>query len=498
MKLRYRKTIEIYFVLYLAALIFLLPSPEDDKKNSDENNSKVFQIPFSIQPEKTTLNCRLILDSSGVRIMSIDSMNTVIYFGDVENVDFEFTIEDPLLRQKLFLKNEEDTSNPYFRFVANKKSQSAVFFWSPPIFERANKTYNVTVTAVASLKDEKNVSEITQSFETNRIIKAQTKFTLNMIYMNADLVANGTGLQQNPNEAGNRFNGQNQIFTGFQPSGEIDIKSEQGFIRSFAYNKWTNIINIYGGTFGNDVIKYNLQSKPDYDDNGGTASILKVEQNRIIIGGITPSYGKLKVLFTAISKYDKKERSVDFVVVTEKFQTPVFDKTMYPEKTYTIDPKIPLMLGKDIKAMIKDAQSVRVQSEQGNIFQFTPDLSDTDKIFTLECYIDNNLLGQKYQIKVLNYPNPEIKDVQYIRNGEVNIITYSYGKYNSKDNVSDILVEGNAIVRELRGKTPESPDNITHVQIFRCTPRNQSQPFSFRIYAIDSRGKKSSPKNYEE
>ena len=107
-------------------------------------------------------------------------------------------------------------------------------------------------------------------------------------------------------------------------------------------------------------------------------------------------------------------------------------------------------------------------------------------------------MSRKYQIKILNYPVPVIKDIQYIRNGEVNIKTLSFGFYNRKENISVLEVEGNAIVRELRGTIPESPDNITFVQIFRCTPRYQNQPFSFKVYAVDSRGKKSAVRNYEE
>ncbi|MCL5991322.1 MAG: hypothetical protein M1419_04395 [Bacteroidetes bacterium] len=495
MKLKYRKSIEIYFVLYLAALIFLLPSPEDDNKKPDERNSKVFQIPFTIQPEKTTLNCRLLLDSSGIKIVSMDSVNTVIYFGEVENVDFEFTIEDPLLRQKLLLKDEEDTTNPYFRFVENKKSQSALFFWTPPIYERANKTYNVIVTASASLKDD-NKDGANDGNISNRTIKAQTKFSLNMIYVNADLAVNNNLLLQNGSDSLRRLNIQNQPFIGFQPTGEIDIKSEQSLIRAVAFHKWTNFINIYGGTFTKDINKYNVQAINERGDNGGTAAIVKEEPNRIILSGTAPSYGKMKVQFSSISRF--KRDTVDFLVVTLPINEPKFDRTMYPEKIYTIDPQIPLMYGQDIKTMIRDGNNIRVQSEQGNKFQFTPDISDAGKTFTLESYIDDNLYGQKYQIRILNYPGPLIKDIQYIRNGEVKIITHSFGFHNRKENISELEVEGNVIVRELRGTIPESPDNITFVQIFRCTPRNQSQPFAFKVYALDSRGKKSAQRSYEE
>jgi hypothetical protein len=498
MKLKYRKTIEIYFVLYLAALIFLLPGPDEIHNSKKDKNLKVFQVPFSIQPEKTILNCRLMLDSTGARIVSIDSVNSIIYFGDVEDVDFEFIIEDPVLRQRLSLRTPNDTTNQYFRFTENDETQSARFFWYPPLYERRNKTYNVIVTATARLKQDNPALASDNSGLSNRIIKAQTKFSLNMTYINPELVVYNSDFNRMNYDTIYRYFDRNRQYPAIPAIGDIEIRPAQTFIKVEAQKRWTNFINIYGGTFDKNMLKPVVKAVPEFNDNGGTAEILNIEPTKIVLSGIAPSYGKLKVQLSVNSKFDKKEYSVDFTVSPLKIQEPVYDKIMYPEKTYIIDPQIPLLFGQDTKAMLKEGKIVRALSQQGDRFQFTPDISDTGKILSFERYVDGNLYGQQYEIRVQSYPNPVIRDIQYVGNGEVNVITQSYGFYNKKDNLVNLELDGNAVARELRGQIPEPPDNITHVQIFRCTPKNEGQSFSFRVRAVDIRGIHSEQKSFKE
>ncbi len=495
MKLKYRKTIEIYFVLYLAALIFLLPGPGENHKSKKAQNFKVFQVPFSIQPEKTILNCRLMLDSNGSKIVSLDSVNSIIYFGDVEDVDFEFIIEDPVLRQRLSLRTPDDTTNQYFRFTENDETQSARFFWYPPLYERRNKTYNVIVMATARLREDNPAIAGENPGLSNRIIKAQTKFSLNMTYINTNLVYND-GLNKMNYDTIYRYFDRYRNDQSAYSLGNIEIRPDQAFLKVEAQKRWTNFINIFGGTFDKNLQKPVLKAIPEFSDNGGTAEILNIEPTRIVVSGIAPSYGKLKVMLTLNSKYDKKEFSVDFTVIPLKIQEPVFDRVMYPEKTYTINPLIPMLFGQDIKAVLKDGSTTRALSPQGDKFQFTPDISDTGKILSFERFVDGNLYGQQYEIRILSYPKPVIRDIQFVGDGEVNVITQSYGTYDGKDNLVNLELEGNAVARELRGKVPESTDNITHVQIFRCIPKYDGLSFAFKVKAVDARGKHSDQKSF--
>ena len=91
---RKRRLVEIYFILYLSALLFLLPDGKKDDVDSIGTGIQIYQPSFNLIPEKNTLICRVVLDSAGPRIMYLDSVNTIFYTGDVEDVNFEFTVED--------------------------------------------------------------------------------------------------------------------------------------------------------------------------------------------------------------------------------------------------------------------------------------------------------------------------------------------------------------------------------------------------------------------
>ncbi|MGA2298404.1 MAG: hypothetical protein ABSG15_12735, partial [FCB group bacterium] len=348
--------------------------------------------------------------------------------------------------------------------------------------ERANKTYIVTVLATGNLKTD-------NSDNSKRRLEAKTQFSLNMIYVNNTLTAQNDFLPLYPFDTSGRNRFQNKIFQTTY-TGDVDIKPEQTSIKSIAYQRWTNQINIYGGNFSRDITKKpELKYILEPEDNGGSASILNIDAFKILVTGITPSHGRMKVICTVVTKNNNKELSVDFTVSPSPIKPPDYERYMYPEKAYLISPNLPLLYGKETKAYIKDGNIVRYTSEQGDKFYFSPEESDIGKTLTLECYIDGVLNGQKHQIQVLNYGDPVIYDVQNISNKEVNIITQSFGFFNKTENFSDLEIDGNAVAYDLRGKIPDSPDKITHVQIFRCIPKNPDKPFVFKVRAKDRRGK---------
>jgi hypothetical protein len=51
---RKKRVIEIYFVLYLAALILLIPQSKKEEENGKHNaENRIFQLPFNLKAEKT-------------------------------------------------------------------------------------------------------------------------------------------------------------------------------------------------------------------------------------------------------------------------------------------------------------------------------------------------------------------------------------------------------------------------------------------------------------
>ncbi len=116
-----KRTVEIYFVLYLAALIFLLPDSKEKKSEINHTNHYVSQMPFRINAEKSNLSARMILDSTGSKVLSLDSINNIYYSGDVKDVKFEFIILDNTLKQSLHLSTGELNTVKYFRLIENKE-----------------------------------------------------------------------------------------------------------------------------------------------------------------------------------------------------------------------------------------------------------------------------------------------------------------------------------------------------------------------------------------
>ena len=419
---RKKRIIEIYFVLYLAALILLIPSKEEKSiNNNGDDKLKVFQLPFSLRAEKTSLNAIYRIDSAGIRIISIDSVNSIFYTGNVEKVDFEFIVEDKYLNQNLVLKSDEQDKSNYFSFYENSSNSSAKFLWKPTVTDRRNKTFIVTVIAKAISRDSLNFG---------KIVEDKLQFSLNLSINNEN--ENGLVLSQN-----------NQTIVSSQPAANPSSNSEviipQGnlillprdeIIKTIAYDNWENEITIFGLNPSRDIRKQpDLIISREPDNNiGGNAKIAGFTENSVLIRGEAPGYGTLRIKLKLIRHSDGQEVTKEFKVIPQLLEEPKIPTVMYPGITYQIDPKMPFITGKNIVAELRDSQGhTYSKSQNGNSFSFTPSVSDTGKTLYLERYISGNLLGQKYQIKVNYYQKPEIFRITETAANQIRIYTNSYG-----------------------------------------------------------------------
>ena len=495
MKIKNKKrTIEIYFILYLAALLFLLPDGSYESKKGKGSGIQIYQPEFVIIPEKTTLTCRVVLDSAGPKIISLDSVNTIFYTGDVEDVQFEFKVEDQYLQNTLTLSSAKNSITKYFRFDDQPEKHAAFFRWSPPLQENFSRTYIVKVNATAKLRDTENQS----NDQKGKLLKHTSQFNLLVIYLNAP---GGNPLfAQNYNkpfflDTSYQFTLPFQSIIQQMPSGDVMGLTQYPEVRQMANRRWTNSITFTNINLKNELLRFELLPKSKLD-NGGTAEIVEIRQNDIILQGITPSYGKMSVSLEVFRKKDNNSGRISFNVSPTPFEQPDFEKNMYPEITYKIDPKLP-DIGKDVKAIITDGNTVRAQSK-GETFRWSPQPFDVNKEFYLDRYIENQLL-ERTPIHILPYSIPMIIELKNISSNEVEVITKAFGIYNKSRNEVDYFnVEGNAKYRDLRGQITEQQEKFypVVVQYFRIFPSDPSKPFSFKIEAVDRIGNKSMPKIY--
>ena len=494
MKIRKHKTIEIYFVLYLAALILLIPDKKEIEEQNSNFTSRTYSPETSLNIEQNTLNCFIDSDSLGAKIEAFDSVNTFFWSDNIESISFDYFIEDATIGSQL-------KENPYkqisFRTIENIKENKAFFYWEPKLPLQQSKSYIVHIDASAITK--KELDDGSSIYQTNKL---KGKFGINIVYNEH---FQSTELAFNPNSYPQDDRGSIPQIQGIPNANLINLQNfnlylDKTDMRLIASQNWQNTI------FASNInLLQDLAAKPEIkvicepENNGGEAIISETSRDKIIVKGKAPNFGKTTVQIKVIRKTDKEEVKVSFRLMPQGIEHPAFAAEMYPEKTYTIDPKLPLSSA-EVKAYLQDGSKVLAASQHGEKFYFKPEYSLVDKTLTLERYIDNQLFGQKYDIKVLNYPNSEISDFIKNKNGELILTTKCYGKYKQQFNeIVSLEIEGNAKYRELRGNLRSFENPIpTFIQEFIISPANKLKPFEFKVFAIDKKGKKTNLRNFKE
>ncbi|MFN8358568.1 MAG: hypothetical protein U0264_01515 [Candidatus Kapaibacterium sp.] len=498
-----RRMIEIYFVLYIAALVMLLPSKKDERlpEVNAELLAAIFRQSFTLVPEKTVLNCRLLADSAGYTVLSIDSTNQILCTGNVKDVQYECVIIDQSLKQSLTLVSSQPSQNQLFT-ITNVAGKPAVEFkWSPPVHERMNRSFLVKVRANAAPNPVNGNDSLERLINAaGARLTAETQFSVNILFANE-------GAYPSPS-------GQITQLIGFQPDtsrsaqltpagspppitnrqlGDFYLQPQNTLVKSIAYQQWTNKIFMAGIASSEFAKAPNIKIERSQNDAGGTATITEIRGNEIILGGMSPSSGTMRVQLTALRAADGKEMNVSFSIQPQPLQSPVIEQKMYPGQTYTIIPNLPILTdGGDVKAVLREGNRERVVSPQGAPFSFTPDIADTQKILTFERFIGGKQVGQSLSVRVESFPPPEILEPMY-RNGLIYVQTRTYGVYNGKMNESRLeILEGNAGTPvDQRGDLQRDAKSMVVIQTFRIRPLDTNKPFVFKVRAIDTRGKSS-------
>jgi len=501
-----RRMIEIYFVLYIAALVMLLPSKKDDHQPqiNAELLAAIFRQSFTLSPEKTVLNCRLLADSSGYSILSLDSTNLIVCTGNVKDVQYECVIVDQSLQQSLRLVASQPSPTQLFT-LANVAGKLAVEFkWTPPPHERINRSFLVKVIASAAPNAVNGNDSLERLMNAaGARLTAETQFSVNIIFANGGAYPSSSTITQlngfQPDTSRPQLTmplGNPPTIIVRQPLGEFYLQPQNSLVKSIAYQQWTNKIFLAG------IASTELSKAPiiklerSQSEAGGSATITEIRGNEIVMGGTSPSSGTMRVQLTAIRAADGKEMNVNFTIQPQPIQPPVLELKMYPGQTYSITPNLPMLTdGGEVKAVLREGNRERVVSPQGAPFMFTPDIADTQKILTFERFIGGKLVGQSLSVRIESYPPPEVLEPTF-RGGLVYIQTRTYGTHNGKNNESRLeIIDGNAgSPVDQRGDMQRDAKTTAVIQTFRIRPLDANKPFNFKVRAIDARGKSSASK----
>lgn len=523
-KFNRKSRIEVYFILYLAALILLLPEDNEIETKPKELTTKIASY---LVPEKTVLNCKLKIENNKLVIADLDSINNISVFGDVYNIKYDFQLETKNNNGITRVINQDDLNSIY---AVKQNNNDIIFKWKPNLIKEIPSTILVKVTANVISKENNILKEalLNTQFAINIYLEnnSNTDIALddlldegvslgsgevNITQSDINLLNQQNGLNQitnNPssNQSNNQSNNQfNNAHNNFQNSnnesiGNFDISPENNIVRSLSRNRWTNFIYFYNLNPIRD-----LNNKPEVSisyDNGkddGTVKISETNEKGILLEGNTPNFNPMKVSFSVKRKSDKKEANLTFIVQPVPISKPQYSKIMYPEMNYVIKPNLPLITNEQIKVIIRDNDKIRYTSIDGSDFNFTPNNSDTNKIFYLERYMGNELIGEKYIFNVANYPMPEIIEITKIDDDLFQVKTKSYGIFSGDNNIVSKLLNDDFTFQELVGRYRfENSQNFKiHYQVFNLKSKVKSNNKRELILKVrDKRGYTSNSKKY--
>jgi hypothetical protein len=487
---RKKRIVEVYFILYLAALVLIIPGKDNGHKGHevDKPRQRFFQLPFSLKPEKNSLNAIVKLDSIGMTILSMDSVNTIFYTGHVKDIKFDVTIEDRNTRQVLTLDKRNEVETDFFRYSGDQTTQSLKFYWDPPLYDRKSKTYIVKVKAQAVSTDSESLGLIVEDI---------VQFSLNLNYItdfNTNLLIASDAIDTNTlSDNGNELV---ESRTALLSGTNLFLSPREEIIKSIAYSQWENEITI----FGLDP-KFDLRRQPEIKitrqpDNriGGSAKVTGFTESGIVIKGETPGFGVMTVSVSLIRHADGKEVIREFKVQPQLMEEPRFEQVLYPDMKYTFEPRLPVLSGQKVYSALKSSDGkIYASSETGGIFTYTPTMSDTGKVLYFERFVDNNLIGQKHTVRVSMFPQPEIVRIAEIDKNTFRIFTNSYGTFKGRENyISRIeIIQGSVKVREIIGAQKNEEGTFTYKQVFEITPTGKSTDVSFKVQAVSVNGQKS-------
>ena len=512
-QLRPRRQVEIYFVLYLAALLLLLPNKRE--KSQDAEPSLVYELlrsRFIIAPERSTLNCQLLAVGDSVRIIALDSVNVVSSSGDVGEVRYEFFIEDETQGQTLAISTNSPNVG-VFTMREDAQRRLAEFSWRPAVNEKRSRVLNVTVVATAKPVVPPNISRPDVRAQLERLLAeenrwdtARAEFAINISFVNAgralalsdidiDSLINAVRAETFAATTATAPAFAPPVFVTSRsfvppPPGEFSLYAVNERVECLPFQQWENSIRVYGMNLrqeGRGDPRAEIL-RTDRNDGTGTVSIAEVRNDLVRLTGVAPASGLMTIRLAVTRSGDGKQSTIDFPVRVNPLAAPEFPRKMYAGVSYEFDPKLPFITGQELRATLSLGGKERSVGLQGAKFTFVPDENDIGKTFVFERFIGGRRVGEAYYVKVEEFSSPEILEV-FSQGADEFVRTRCYGVAGNADNRVTLEAKGNLKVSERFGDRRTEPPATT--QLFKISKAEPDKPFSGSIRAIDAKGRAS-------
>ena len=469
-----RKSVEIYFVLYLVALVLLMPDRDMGLGNAGADAG---QKRIELYPEKIRLECKIERDSGGpINVLSNDTINTIRYSPALSAMRVRATIEDIETGQILSIDDSSSNGAQFASLTAVPERGIITFAWRPPVTTMTSKTFRVTL----------QVSGIPQGDQTRSTpALGSTQFVLTTVVNDQlppqiVLLGGGTDTLIMRDTSARQF--------GEQLSAEFWIEPSRPTIMAAAGREWVTRVSVGGADPSRDLI----QLPSIRVVSGQMVDVIRYfEQRTLIIKGKAPLNGTSVVEVTA-TRTDGKQARATFSVQTVVTATPKIPDAVYAGVEFQIDPLLPSV--EAAKAVLRDGDREVAYASNG-MLRYKPSNVDTGKVLLFERYIDNQV-DYSEKILVRSFPPPVVREIR--RGSDVNVknvVVQFFAAERGSNRPTLKIIDGNAVnLRRLSGflrPADNQRPTVSWIEVFEVSRKDQERPFTFRVQAFDERGRAS-------
>ncbi len=487
--IRRKASIEIYFVLYLSAIILLLgtsPTKKSDRTAELEATIMGLLAPnFEVKANRAALlyyfvPASVTVDTSGVD-MRRDSINVIFAVGQVSDVEFNIvSIVDSATGREVPLDRAT---------LVKDGDRRSIFQWTP-LGEKESAVYSVTVEGRARPIPPANIAredlrqQINEFIDRQGYVSDSVTFTVNLFALNGPVTnealqrtaaafdsANPTAITSTSNP------GFTSSPTSLASSGSLSISADENSVAVPPRSGWRNKILI-GGADPSELILEPVVG--DVREVGRGASWIEV-------GGSAPASGEERVTVRVRRRSGGAALQASFDVHAMALPQPDVPSELYRDQTYDIDFN---------PGNIPDARiSVEVVGRNGNIlvpravtsgrFRYR---AQTPGSIVFRQYINDKMV-YSVDAEVVDLPFPVVEQLQ--KDGDDAIVTtISYGRVNGKLNEANLKIKvgENAADPEKLGKVEVDEKTQKVIQRWRIRRLDKRKPLEFRYYVLDQRG----------
>ncbi len=483
---RKRRRVEIYFVLYLVALVLLMPD-RIDPSQAGVDTQAIVNARLEFSPDRMRLTCKLQRDSLvGMRVVSLDSLNVIRYTGTVSDLELSARIEEVETGQVLTVQ-PGNSPTPLFALEHQPQRNAVVFRWNPPLDQASVRTYRVTIsgsgvpvrTSGANSGDYDEIptglrmTGSTQFVLTTEVDDASAPTVITIAGGRDTLVLRDTTLRAAPT------------------LGEFWIEPARDVVAAVSQRPWTNRLSIGGADPARDLV--GLPSVRVIGEQIGDVQ-RTTDQRTILLSGRAPRTGSVTVEVRVVRR-DGQTKTASFVVAAHAMPPAKVPDVIYPGVDYVVDPRLPAI--ENVRAVIRDGER-EIASATESVIRLRVAARDTGRTLTFERTVDGVRDGAPEAIQVRNFPAPTIRSVNRGSDSRTKVVVVQFYSGDRSVNRPRLrIIDGNAtdvkrLAGNLRASSSERP-TVSWLETFEVSQRDPARPFTFRMQAFDERGAQSVP-----